>query len=411
MMTRLHGAKSDSTPSSVSAVGGRPVAGGAIAGDVLLITPGGIDQRGGMGSVVRTLVESWNDREGALRLRVVDPWPFEWRLGFAPRSLLSFASAIGTVLKVAAAGRLAIVHVHMAGGGSVARKSVFVWLGRLFGARVIVHSAAADLDSLWQRLPASARRLLRATLQRADVVVTLGGYWQRFLIREVGLRAERVLVIPNGVVDPGPPLARPVAPPCRLLFVGRLGERKGTPILLDALAKRELSDLDWTLTLAGDGEVDAMRRRAEQLGITDRCRFAGWLSTVEISALMRGAEILVLPSQQEGLPMAILEGMAHGLAIVSTDAGAIGDAVTDGVNGRLVPAGDQGALATALADLISDAPQRRACQAAARQRFLDDYEAGTFAHRFADLYERVLSTSSSNRPSDRTRPEPYRRLP
>ncbi len=357
--------------------------------EVLFLSPGGLGQRGGMGSVVRTLVAGWPAADDPLRLVVVDPWPHEWKLGFAPGSLVGLLAALSTVLRSGLAGRLAIVHLHMAGGGSVPRKGLFIWLGRALGARVVVHSAAADLDSLWARLPGLGRWLVRQTLRRADAVVALGAYWQGFFRDRVGLDAERVVVIPNGVADPGPPAARPVSGTCRLLFVGRLGERKGTPVLLDALADPTMASLDWSLTLAGDGDVAGMTARAERLGIAGRCRFTGWVAAAAVGALMREADILVLPSYQEGLPMAILEGMAHGLAIVSTRAGAIGDAVSDGENGLLTPPGDTAALTLALRALIVDPERRRDCQVAARRRFSADFADKIMVDRFRALYRRL----------------------
>jgi glycosyltransferase involved in cell wall biosynthesis len=237
------------------------------------------------------------------------------------------------------------------------------------------------------------RRLVYLTLARADAVVTLGRFWQAFFCDTVSLTAERVVVIPNGVVDPGPPPERATVGPCRLLFVGRLGERKGTPVLLEALADARLAALDWTLTLAGDGEVAAMSDQAARLGLANRCRFTGWVDQATVASLMRDCDVLVLPSHQEGLPMAILEAMAHGLAIATTGAGSIGDAVTDGENGLLTTPGDSHALGAALYRLVVEPDWRRGLQRAARARFERDYAAPLFVDRFAELYHRLLSAA------------------
>lgn len=355
---------------------------------VIIVSPGGLGQRGGMGRNMNDLVEAWTTLADAPHWRVLDSWPVEWRLRFSPISPLYF---VMTLLRIGAAGlsgRVDLLHVHMAGGGSLFRKGTIVWLAGALRVPVIVHLAAADLDTQFARCPRFVRALLRRTMQRARFVIVLGRYWRDFLVERVGVSPERVVVIPNGVPEPSPAGPRRRGGLCRIVSLGRLGARKGTATALEALADPRIRALSWTATFAGDGEVEAMRRLAERLGIHDRCAFPGWMEREDVSRLLQEADIFLLPSRQEGLPVAILEAMANGLAIVTTRAGAIEDAITDGVNGVLVPPDDRGALVDALLAVLASAELRQKLQEAARERHRREFTATVFAQRVLSLYRR-----------------------
>lgn len=339
-----------------------------------------------MGPVISNLVAAWAGRADAPAWRVVDPWPVEWRVRVSPMSPVCFVRALLIILGYRLGGRLGLLHLHMTNRGSVARKGMMTWLGWLLGVPVIVHLQGSGIDKGFERLPGFAQALLRCTLRRARFVVVLGRYWRDFAVDRVGVDPERVAIIPNGVPDPGSPPVRPNGGPCQLLFLGRLGERKGTPEVLEALAEPRLAALDWTITFAGDGDVDLMSRRAAELGLGDRSSFLGWVDGARVRHLLAESEVLVLPSHAEGLPVAVLEAMAAGLAIVTTPVGAIEDAITSGENGLLVPVGDTEALADAIASLILQPELRRRLQQAARERFARDFIVEVFADRFLELY-------------------------
>jgi glycosyltransferase involved in cell wall biosynthesis len=140
-----------------------------------------------------------------------------------------------------------------------------------------------------------------------------------------------------------------------VLALGRLGQRKGTYDLLcavESLPAHVRSRVH--LRLAGDGEVDQVRAQVAARGLGDTVDVVGWLGPRERDEALRQADIFVLPSYDEGLPMALLEAMAHGLVPITTPVGGIPEAVTDGVHGLLVPPGDPAALARALHRLVEN---------------------------------------------------------
>lgn len=158
----------------------------------------------------------------------------------------------------------------------------------------------------------------------------------------------------------------------RLLFVGTYGKLKGTPDLIEALALARARGVDTTLRLVGReghrGEERGLRRRVARLELDGVVEFAGLTSTDRIGEHYASADVICLPSHREGLPMALLEGMAFGLPALATPVGGIPHLVEDGVTGCLVPPGDVERLADAIEALARDPEGRKRMGSAAADR-------------------------------------------
>jgi len=225
-----------------------------------------------------------------------------------------------------------------------------------------------------------------------------------------GLRDDRLVTVPNAIDVPPRPDAVGVAAARRALgveparplavAVGRLSPEKGHQVLLDAMPSvlREVPGA--VLLLAGDGPEEArLRHRARPLG--DAVRFLGYRR--DVADVYAAADVVVLPSLSEGLPNAALEGMAHGRPVVASAVGGVPEVVMDGVTGRLVPAGEPGALARALACALSDGALRAAWGSAGRDRVERCFSAPARAARLARLYTDLASSGpGASRPRPAT---------
>ena len=180
------------------------------------------------------------------------------------------------------------------------------------------------------------RHCLARTLQHADAVVALTVGQAQFLAHEYDIAPRRLVVVPNGVdrvfLELG--TARGQGRPLHVLFVGRLDAQKNIPRLLRAVA--QVTE-PVEVVVVGDGD---QRERCEsirdQLGV-DHVRFVGAQHGRDLVRWYDWADLFVLPSDREGMPLALLEAMAAGLAVVTTDVSELGDQVGDG--GLVVPAG------------------------------------------------------------------------
>jgi len=162
--------------------------------------------------------------------------------------------------------------------------------------------------------------------------------------------------------------------PIKILSVGRLVEKKGTDVLLEALARLP-PELHWRLVHIGGGPLKRrLERRARDLGIADRVAWRGMLAQQELLAQYRSAELFVLASRiarsgdRDGLPNVLMEAQSQGLACVASDLPGIGELIENNVTGALVAPESAAALAQALAALIADPARRRALGAAGKAR-------------------------------------------
>ncbi len=173
--------------------------------------------------------------------------------------------------------------------------------------------------------------------------------------------------------------------PVRLTFVARLANVKGLGVLLDALASLDRDDI--TLSVVGDGP-DRARWEAQttRLGLGDRVEFLGFRSQSEVAAQLAETDVFVLPSFAEGVPVTLMEPGAAGLPVIATNVGGVTELVVDGETGLVVPPGDAGALAAAVARLADDPDLRRRLGDAASARVRADFDSLTEARRLVGLF-------------------------
>ena len=168
--------------------------------------------------------------------------------------------------------------------------------------------------------------------------------------------------------------------------MGRVEAAKGVFDLLAAVAVLVPSFPDIELVIGGTGALTELRQRAAALGIVDHLSLPGWLDPAGKQAELARAAVFCLPSHAEGLPMAMLEAMAAGKAVIVTHVGAVPEAIDDGVNGLLVPPASVPHLAAALRRLLSDAALRCALGHQAHATIAAHYSTDVVIGRIAALY-------------------------
>jgi glycosyltransferase involved in cell wall biosynthesis len=352
---------------------------------VLTIGPAPLsaDSRGGMASVL-TLMAAHPDPR--VDIRVVPTYADHAKVR---RTLLGVRGML-VASALIMLGRVDVLHVHLAHGGSVVRKSLPLAIARLRGTATVVHEHSYDFAGWFDELPRAGRAAVRRAVA-ADVWLVLATQHVAEFGDRLGIDHDRVRVLHNPVVAPDLPATQvPTTGDdvVRAVSLGRLGHRKGS---YDIVAAAALLPVDvrarLRIVLAGDGEIDEVRAAVRAAGVDDVVEVRGWQSPADRDALVRASQVFVLPSYDEGLPMAMLEAMAHGLASVVSPVGGIPNVVGDGVEGLLVEPGDTVALSAALRRLVEDAAlrQRIAVAARARSRHFD------VGHWYDDLTELWLS--------------------
>lgn len=268
---------------------------------------------------------------------------------------------------------------------------------------------AVEVNWVNRRLP-WLRPFLRWSARTADAVTAISTSTARS-VEEASGRSPRIVPFAAAVEGgtDGDDGRRPLAGegPLRLLFVGRLVERKGVEVLVRALP-RILEERDVELTVVGDGpRAGKIRQEARRTGVSDRVELTGFLSRAELSRRYAGCDIFVLPAvvdrkgDTEGLGVVLLEALRRGRPVVASDVGGIPDIVHDGRTGWLVPPGDEGALARRILELVRRPEQARRVAGRGRtfaderfawDRILDDLEGV-----YRDAVDRRRSAGTGSR--------------
>jgi len=154
-------------------------------------------------------------------------------------------------------------------------------------------------------------------------------------------------------------------------------------------------DLSWRAVLGGDGDVEETRDLVRELGLADKVDVPGWVGPAQVDEILRKADIFVLPSFAENLPMSIIEAFAYGVPVISTPVGSVPEMVEDGRTGLLVSPGDSVGLGDALQRLLSDADLRQTL--ARNARLVHDARYGISSHtdRLVSLWRAAARTGRS----------------
>ena len=261
-------------------------------------------------------------------------------------------------------------------------------------------SAATAIGQRWHKLPfvttvhgsdidvATRIPFLRATtrnaLSRAARVIAPSHSLEDGVAR-LGIPRTRLTVVPNGVdtsfFAPGKSPREPA-----VLFVGALTRSKGVEFLLRSVPNVIRQAPSCYAVVVGDGpEEQNLRKLAGLLGIETNVRFAGALTQLEVKRWMQRAQVMVLPSLNEGLGVVLLEALACGLPCVGSRIGGIPDVITPEV-GLLVPPGRPSDLAAAILAILADPQAYHQMSTRARDRALRHYAWPSVAKRLADVY-------------------------
>jgi glycosyltransferase involved in cell wall biosynthesis len=149
--------------------------------------------------------------------------------------------------------------------------------------------------------------------------------------------------------------------------------------------------------MAGDGDIEKAKTLARELGILHRITFTGWLDSPGVHDLLESSDVLILPSHAEGLPMAIVEAFAFGVAVIASSVGAIPEIVVDRKSGLLVPPGDVDALAQAIRDLCADDQLRESVARAGRSTWESHLEIGQYTERITEIWRATAAGTNSRR--------------
>ncbi len=285
-----------------------------------------------------------------------------------------------------------VVHVHTNSYAGFYVKALMGLLGRLVGARSALHMHGAEFKEFYGRSSGIVQRLIRLLILGNSVLIVLSNEWRDFFL-SIGIGRDKLVVMTNSVFVPAH-MSKPArAEHLRVLFLGRFERRKGIYELMEAIVRNEDLRRRCRFILVGP-------RTDDWSSIADRVRTDHLESSVELpgaksgpekEAAFRDADVFLLQSFNEGMPIALLEAMSHGLACITSPVGGIPQVIEDGQNGLLIPPGDIGALAGAIRRLLDEPGLLEQLQANARRTIERRYNWDRRAEQLAEMYRRLVA--------------------
>lgn len=253
-------------------------------------------------------------------------------------------------------GKYQIAHLHTAERGSFYRKAFLVKTLHRLGVKTIMHHHAAEFEQFYLSLSEDKKCYVNSILELVDMNIVLS---KRLIpmIKEKAPKAN-VEVLYNAVnIYPANPYNHQAK---NILLLGRLGERKGTYDLLNVIQRLDSQiDTECRFYLCGDGDIDRVKKRVNELHIAHRIAYIGWIDGEMKKGIFANTLINILPSYNEGLPMTILETMAYGIPNISTAIASIPEVLHDGDNAFLVTPGDVELLTLRIKQLVENDKVRR----------------------------------------------------
>jgi glycosyltransferase involved in cell wall biosynthesis len=265
-----------------------------------------------------------------------------------------------------------------------------VWAGKLRGKPVIMHVHGADFDTFYHHSFSFVRYYIRKTFSACSKVLVLSGYWKGFF--DNFIYQGNTEILHNGVYTH-------VFKPCntapsnitKFLFLGRLGQRKGVYDLLEVITRlvNIYPQQNLTFYLAGDGELEQVKAIIKKNNLGKHVQLLGWLNETEKMKWLKQVDTIVLPSYNEGLPMAILEAMAGGKIIISSKVGGIPDLVKEGENGFLIQPGDIENLEKFISYVYTHPAEMIQISHNNIKKIEDQYNLTKINGRLAEIYQEI----------------------
>lgn len=348
--------------------------------NVFMLGPS-LSEQGGMGAVQRQILNGVSEK---VIIKHASTWDGK------TSTFILFTRALIFFLEKLLKGQVDLVHIHVSERGSVVRKSILALLAFAFSKPVIMHTHGCEFHLFYNKLPRTIKQLLNKVLQNCTCLIVLSESWKKIYIDKCNLKVNQVKVLYNPVAVPQNVYDCTNLDKITFLFLGKINQRKGVFDLLHALAMLpSVTRNKIRVILAGSGEIEKAKALAKDLDIESLVEFPGWVNIKQRDDFLAQANVFVLPSYNEGLPMALLEAMSWGLPVVTTPVGGITEVVTHYKTGLLVEPGNIRQLAASMQILIDNESLRLSLGNAARKQ-ASLLDTKNYSHELLNLYHSIM---------------------
>lgn len=343
--------------------------------NVLLIAPS-VKNKGGISSVISGYL---NCNQNGISYKFIP----SHREGAALVKIVYFATCYVRCVLAFMFKKIDVVHMHVSERASITRAIILYKLCRFWRKPVILHHHGAEFMGYFDSCSEMRKKKIETLLSGANKNVVLSNRVKNLYEKKFSLK--NVEYVYNGVEVTNENLYMGSKKDI-VLFLGRIGQRKGTFDLLEAINLLKV-DKEVDFYFCGDGELEKLENEVSSTKKSN-IKILKWISGNQKEEILSRTIVNVLPSYHEGLPMTILETMARGIPNISTNVDSIPEAINY-ENGILIAPGDVVALKEAIEKMISDDEFRMRCSVNAYETVLEEFSIQKTLKKLKDVYEEV----------------------
>ena len=340
-------------------------------------------EKGGMNSVIDQLMDhDWGDE-------------FEFTYlathisGNPVKKSLFFARSYLRLKKLIKKNTFDIIHIHMSYKGSFFRKYYVTKLCKKNSKKVIIHLHGSEFKDFYYSGDENRKAKIQELFNLADVTIVLGESWREF-ITSISPKAN-VVIVNNAVKIPDIDEKKPHER-VTFLFLVALIKRKGVMDLLQA-TKQLVNEgvTSFKVLIAGSGaEEQSLKSYVTENSLSNFVDFLGWVENDDKPGLFEKSDVLVLPSYNEGLPIAILEAMSYGLPIISTNVGSISEAVENDKNGYLFFPGNVDDMHDGMKQLVLSKDKWNVYSKNSRKYAINKFSEDVYFNKMEIIYRELI---------------------
>ena len=286
-----------------------------------------------------------------------------------------------------------IVHIHTSERIAWIKDTFYILVAKFFGIKVILHIHASTFDKFYGKRSKIWKLYNKFVFNFVDVVITLSESW-REQIRQISSNSS-ICVLKNCIDFEDYSVSKFSSEEKIALFLGSVGNRKGVYDLIRAMGIIRKKNSKLKLYIAGPeeylGDMEKALNLIKNANVDDTCYLLGSVNNKQKKELFQKASFFVLPSYNEGLPISILEALASGLPVISTNVGGIPELIEDGVNGFLIEPGDLENLANKMIVLANN---RKLCNLMGTkntEKAMGELDVKLYTKRLVEIYRETLN--------------------
>lgn len=344
--------------------------------------------KGGITSVIdRFLNYNWNGIKVELLPTYIE--------GNSIKRIVFFLKGVFKYIKRLIKNDFDIAHIHMSYKGSFFRKYLIVKLSKLFKKKTILHLHGSEFELFYDNSNKFIKKMVNNTLENVDDVIVLGKAWKD-VVEKIAPKAN--INIFNNAVNIPKLRAGWNDEEINILFLGVLIKRKGIYELIEAINELNKNGVvkskKLKFLIGGSGiEEERIKNKINKYNLSSCVEMVGWVTGDMKEKLFNKSQVFILPSYNEGLPMAILEAMSYGIPVIATDVGSVSEVVKTGFTGVLIDKCSVSKIVEAITSEIIDYDkwriESRQCKDIIRLNFSEE----TYFEKICNLYRKIVFKS------------------